>query len=268
MLATSGAAVAQEAALNFVVAGEWRSGAAVLQGALNRVPGMICHGDLCFSEYGSPGEQEERRLREHADYFRGDAGGLHEGGNPTAYLNGAVFDRPMAGESHVGVKLLYPFIERHQLYDLLQERWRDGDFCVVHVVRNPVACLVSARQAARWGVWRSFASSPDRGQDVPPPVSLDPDEVVQFARRWEATLRKIRASCPDALEVRYRDLVQHWQPTLRGVFEFLEVEAEEVPEPALRRLKNRTPRERIFNFDALRAALPSDVRGHLDVELF
>jgi len=268
--------VAQGATLNYVVTGDHRSGVAVVQSCLDQTPAVVCHGDLFFDEYGDVAYQDRTRRAAHERYFGAAAddevGKFPEwfapgdGANPCRYLNDRVFDNPRAGEDHVGVRLLYHQIARYELFDLLNERWREGDFCLVHVVRNPVACLVSKLQAERSGLWRQHASSP-AALASPPPVYLDLAELVQAVRLHEAVKGKIRVCCPDALEVPYRELVFNYQKTMERVFEFLEVPPQVVPQPLWQRLRNHDLRRRILNFDRLRAALAPGLRHHLEGDL-
>jgi hypothetical protein len=57
----------------------------------------------------------------------------------------------------------------------------------------------------------------------PAPIRLDPAELTEFCRTYEATRGKVKAACDDALEVRYADLLMHYQDTMQKVFEFLEL---------------------------------------------
>jgi len=270
------AAVAQGAALNYVVTGDHRSGVAVLQSCLDQTPAVVCHGDLFFDEYGDLAFQDRTRREAHESYFGppdGEVGKFPEwfapagGANPCRYLNDRVFDNPRAGEGRIGVRLLYHQIARYELFDLLNERWREGDFCLIHVIRNPVACLVSQRQAERSGLWRQHASSPVGPGRPPPPLYLDPDELVQAVRHHEAVKGKIRGCCPDALEVPYRGLVYNYQQTMERVFEFLEVPPQRVPPSRWKRLRNHDLRRRVLNFASLRATLPADARRYLEEDL-
>lgn len=271
MLTSKTAPAATSTLLNFVVVGERRSGTAVVSSALNQTPGVVCHADLLFAEYGTPQEQDATRRSAHEAYYGPGTDKLREWFNPESnayrYLTDQVFDNPREGEARVGVRMLYPFIDRFDLYELLEERCREGDFCLVHVVRNPIACLVSARQADRSGVWRRQASDREAPR-CPPPLSLDPAEVVEHVRRHEAILRKVRACCDDRLEVAYRDLVFSFDSALSGVFEFLELPQQRIPRPTLKRLRNHDMRARISNYAALRAELPTDVRVFLEADLF
>ena len=191
--------------------------------------------------------------------------------NAYRFLCGSVFDRPRRGEQAVGVRLPYPALARYDLFDLLEERTREGDFCVVAVARNPVACLVSLKQAAHSGVWAEGPNAPRR-ELSPMPVRLDPQELTRFCRQYDAVTGKVRraaAVAPDAyLEVAYRDLVFDYRRQVERVLEFLELPQQVAPTPGIRRLKNETFERRVTNLVEVRAAVPSDVRAHLDAEPF
>lgn len=274
MIATGNtkAALAQHQILNFVVAGDSRAGTSVVQSALDHTPRVTCHGDLFFDSYGTQQEQQALRREAHESYF-GTAPPaaapewLTETGNPCRYLCDQVWDHPHGDENRVGVRLLYQQLARYDLYDLLEERYQEGDFCVVHVLRNPVVCRASLSQACQSGRWLEHTSEPVQDR-LPTPVSLDVPELVAFVRRHEAIRRKIKFSCRDLLEVPYHDLCLDYQATMEGICEFLELPPQRVALPSCRRLRNRDLRGRIYNLAQLRAELPHDMRAYLDEDLF
>jgi hypothetical protein len=253
--------------LNFVVVGQIRAGSAVVQSALNTRSDVACHADLFHAD-------EATRRAAHEGYFgpcptpdklpEWYVRGLV---NPWQYVSRGVFDRPLKGEQAVGIHLLYPAVAELELYSLFEEKHEEGDFCVVHVHRNPVACLASLRQAERSKVWRLAPGDPEQPHG-PPPVSLDPRELTDFCRAHIALREKVRRSCPDALDVHYRDLFVHFQPVMRAVWDFLELpDLSDTPaRHGSRRLKNRAIRDRIFNLDLVRKEVPSDVRELIDAE--
>jgi hypothetical protein len=177
-----------------------------------------------------------------------------------------VFDHPKKGEAAVGCHLPYATVRRYELYELLAIRCREGDFCLVHVVRNPVAAFVSLKQAEKSGV--ATRGWLDRVPNQrPAPIRLDPAELTEFCRTYEATRGKVKAACDDALEVRYADLLMHYQDTMQKVFEFLELPPRpEMARPSCRRLRNGEVRERVTNLAEVRAAVPSDVRTLIDAD--
>lgn len=253
--------------INFVVTGNARSGAGALQSALSQVEGVVCHTDLLYNN-GDPKQSEPVRRAAHEAYFGPCANpkrlpewcSFHEG-NPCRYLNEMIFDRPLHGERAVGVRLDYATVAEYDLYDLFHERWRAGDFCLVHVERNPVACFVSLLQAQRYGVWRRSINDPPQTAP-PPPVHVDVDDLVQFCRQHEQRRRRLRECCPDQLTVRYYDIVYDFQPTMDKLLKFLE-RPSALAQPACRRLRNNDFPKRVINFAELRALAPKEVRGYL-----
>ena len=252
--------------LNFVLVGELRSGTSVVQTSLCNRPGAVCHGDLFHTDV-------EVRRAAHEAYF-GPAKNPQtlpewyvEGEvSPWRYINHVVLDNPRNGECAVGFRILYPEVRRWELFELFEARCRRGNFCVIHVKRNPVACLTSLKQAQRSGIWtRTWNSSPQTS--CPGSVSLDVHEVIEFCRSYASLQSKIRAVCSDFLEVSYRNLFLNYQGVMRKVFRFLELpDSEEPAVPMCRRLRNRTIRERILNWDRLYAEAPCEVRELLDSE--
>jgi hypothetical protein len=250
--------------LNFVVTGEARTGVGTLATSINNRGGAVCHLDLFARD-------DAARRAAHEAYFGPSEDSwptwfVADETHPWHYLNDEVFDNPRKNETAVGCHLPYDVVRRYELYELLALRCRDGDFCLVHVVRNPVAALVSARQAEKSGVasrgWQDKAPNPK-----PAPIRLDADELVEFCRTYEATRGKVRAACDDALEVRYADLLLNYQDTMQKVFDFLELPPRpELARPSCRRLRNGEIRERVTNLVEIRSTVPSDVRALIDAD--
>jgi hypothetical protein len=262
----NGREVRQRCRLNFVVTGEARSGTAVVQAAVDARPDVVCHG-LLFDQ------SVEVRRKAHEDYFgpckdpkRNPTWYVPVLVNPWQYVDCAVFDNPQRGEEVVGIRLLYTDVASLSLFDLFQSRYRDGDFCVIHVVRNPVACFVSMKQAAMTGRWSLPADA--EASRSPVPVSLDPEELVPFCREHVANRRKVSRACPDALEIAHKDLVFDFAAVARRLHEFLELDGGPDLVPATRRLRNVGMRRRISNFDKLVRQVPSDVRELFSEDLY
>lgn len=254
--------------LNFVITGEVRSGVAVVQSTVSNRPGTVCHGELFHPI-------EKVRKEAHESYFgRSQAKKpdklpewLKEGlTNPVQYINHAVLDNPQRGESHVGFRILYQEVQKWELWELFEARCREGDFCLVHVIRNPVACFVSLKQAERSGVWQQSWSTSQRGS-FPGALSLDVAELTEFCRAHVAMQWKIKACCNDALEIHYQDIFIDYQSTMRKVFAFLELpDCDEPASAQCKRLRNRCIQDRIGNFGVLVREAPHDIRKFLEAE--
>lgn len=249
---------------NFVLTGEVRSGAGAVLTSVNNCGQAICHADLFHAS-------EAHRRAAHESYFGPSVGDSPEWyveashTSPWQYINKTVLDNPKRGEWAVGFYAPYAAVRRLELYDLFQSRWRAGDFSIVHVVRNPVACFVSLKQAEKTGVWRRGIA--DEQAVCPRPVKLVPEELVAFCRESEATRSKIRDHCEDRLEIHYRDLVVNYQRTMADLFDFVELPAvPKLASPGCKRLRNKAVADRVSNWSELRAALPIDVARHLDAD--
>ena len=255
--------------LNFVVTGELRSGTAVIQSTLDALVDVACYGNL-LNVVPEIAEEEHsihfgKTAKTHGviDYY------WHKITNPYQYLD-AVFHRTKTLEkAAIGVRVTYDVVSSMQLYDLFRQRTNAGDFCLIHVVRNPIACFVSLKQAQVSGVcFQSTTQLVD--SPIPPAVIIDVEELVEFVRTWVSTYAKVKASCvaPDSyLEIPYRDVVLNFQSTMHRVTRFLERPDRVLPiRPATRRLRNRTLRKRIQSFALLRLSLPNDVKEFLDFE--
>lgn len=250
--------MSQTSVINFAVCGDVRSGSSVIQSAISNLRGAVCHCNLLH-------EDERVRIAEHERYFGPSAVPewyQPELFSPWQYINHQVYDNPKNGEKSVGLRLPYNRVHALELYDLLHDRCIEGDFGLVHVVRNPVACYVSLQQAKMTGVW-SRSLDDKAKSDIPPPVVIVPADLVQFVRQHAAIRGKLERACDDVLVVHYRDLLLNFQPTMAKVFDFIEIETRERAMPSCRRLRNRSMRERISNFDELKSVLPHDVRYEL-----
>ena len=253
-------------ALNFVVFGDVRSGTGVVQSSITNRIGVVCHADLFHTDlkvrreahesYYGPCEDPENSPEWFVDTT-----------NPVRYINHIIFDNPQHGERTIGFRVLYEVIERWELWELFEQRFREGDFCMIHVVRNPVACFVSLKQAQASGIWSQGHN--DERKPIPGAISLDVVELVEFCRRHAAVRSKIKSVCRDTVDVLYRDLFLNYQQTMAKIFDFLELSYSE--QPALssrRRLRNRPLRERISNWTMLLAEVPHEIRTLMTAEDF
>jgi len=250
--------------LNFVVTGQVRCGASVIQTSVRSHPKATCHGDLLHHE-------EDVRRETHEEYFGAPFKAampehcIPGEVNPEQYLSARVFDSPLNGEEAIGVKVLFPHLKANDLWEFLHERSLEGDFCTILVLRNPVACYVSWKQALQTGV---FQQDIDDRQPLnsPLPVDLEPSKLVPFVRWHVAFEERIRQYCDDRLEIHYRELFLNYHEVMGQVFEYLELPPYAAVTPSCRRLKNRSMRQRIANFHTVRLELPDDVRVYLDAE--
>jgi len=250
--------------LNFALVGEVRSGAAVVQGVINQLGEAVCHLNL-FNP------SEAIRRASHEEYFgpTRDPARLPEWftpeTNPNRYLANQVFDNPLHDERVIGVRTPYAAVRQYELYDLFKQRTHEGDFCVVHVLRNPIACFVSKKQAEKTQRWFVGGGEP-LSHVRPSAIRLDSAELTAFVWDWESTRAKVQASSEDQLLVRYKDLTLHFESEMQRVFEFLDLSPRRIPRPNIRRLRNRSMQERIINYDELLKSGPSIVRQHLAAE--
>ena len=251
--------------LNFILTGEVRSGTSAIQSAVSNRAGAVCHRDLMHP-------CEEIRKLEHQTYFGvGKPGKIDEWFNPEIspwqYISKTVFDNPQDNEKTIGMRILYPEVRAWDLCDLFNTKHREGDFCLIHVKRNPVACFISLKQAERFNIWTRGLNSPRTSGHISP-IAIEIDELTAFCREHFATMQRINQCCEDRLEVPYHDLVVYYQETMRKVFDFIELP--DVPEPAaptiLRIRNNRAIDERITNMDVIRKKAPSDISRLLDAE--
>jgi LPS sulfotransferase NodH len=252
--------------LNFIVTGQVRCGAAVIESSVASHPQAWCHGELL-------GQDIEQRKEAHEAYF-----GENEDADipdycypqlisPEQYLTTRIFDNAIYGEQAVGVKILYDDMLGHQLWEYFQDWCRMGDFCVIHIKRNPVACYVSLKQAQQSGVWSQSIN--DRHKLARPrPVNVDVEELTRFVRNHAMCEAKVTRTCDDRLEIDYKELFLNYPGVMAGVFDFLSLPPFPEAKPKIRRLKNRNIRDRISNFSVVERTVPHDVRLYFEDDLF
>ena len=226
----------------------------------------MCHADLLH-------EDQRRRRLNHESYF-GPSNNPEVPDwchpqliSPEQYLTTRVFDKNPFGEHAIGVKLLYSHLRINDLWEYFQDWCRKGDFCVIHVKRNPVACFVSLKQAQQTGVWHQDVNRREKIA-VPRPVDVKVEELVDFVRWHQAYEAKVDAMCDDRLEINYQELFLNYHDVMAGVFDFLQLAPFPDVSPGVRRLKNRNIQDRMANFHWTRLAVPHDVRQFFDHNLF
>lgn len=258
--------IATQRTLNFLLVGQNRAGLGIVQSAISNQPGAVCHAALL------EGTLAQRRAL-HEAYFGAcpTANEQHPVhfvevlSNPIQYITHTVFDNPQRGEQVIGLRVGYQALRKLDLFEHVEEFCRAGDFCLIHVQRNPVCCYVSYRQAEASGLWQRLASNPTQ-VTVPWPVRVDPTELISYCREALSVEHKIRRLCDDALVVRYRDLCLSYDRTMGRIMQFLELNCDRVPQPDSRRLRNFDMKSRVSNWVSLKKEVPSDVRDLMKEE--
>jgi len=236
--------------LNFVLVGNHHSGYGLVQAALSAHPIMVCHGDVFHPNVNI-------RKTEHERYF-GPSGKFEDYFVPQRlsaeqYLNNKIFDNTLNGEKTVGVKISYDTFRDYDLWDYIDQRSRQGDFCVVHVRRNPVACFIARQQAL--------------GLDVPfvgSAIYVDSNALTDFCRNHVATSIKLDRYCPDRVIVPYHELLLDFRGVLERLFEFLEVDFSPACIPNHRKVQRREIRQRVANWKDLQERVPADIREFIE----
>lgn len=249
---------------NFILTGDVRSGAGVVLTSINNRGGAVCHADLFHPSADIRRNAHEAYYGECVDPVRMPEWYVEGETNPWQYINRTVLDNPLRGETSVGFHIAYQAVRKLELYDLLEERGRVGDFGVIQVIRNPVACFVSFKQAQQSGTWTRGWNTPVQTK-CPSPVRVNAEELVAFCVDHETTQCKIRASCDDRMEIHYSDLVNDYQGVMARVFDFIELPP--VPmlaKPACKRLKNRPIRERVSNWAEVKLEVPVHIRRMIE----
>jgi hypothetical protein len=230
--------------LNFVVAGDHHSGYGLLQASLTAHPQVICHGELLHTS-------DQVRRTEHERYF-GDSGKTPDWYVPTQlsaeqYLSNKIFDNVLHAELAVGVKVNYGALLRYDMWEYLEQQSRRGDFCVIQVVRNPVACYVAQQQAKL-----SVAS-----------IYIETPELTEFVRGHDAAKNKLNHLCRDRAIVPYHELLLDFRGVLERLFKFLGLPFSPACVPNQIRVRRKEIRSRIRNWAQVVAEAPDDVQRYL-----
>lgn len=258
--------------LNFALVGGVRGGTGILQPVLHDWPRICCHRDLFHVNPDKPEDHQVRRDC-HESYFgpRPDEPlpeyWVAELTSPARYLSEQIFDTPRRGEKAIGVRLLYSQVTSLDLYDFFEDRCAEGDFCLIHVLRNPVACFVSWKQALASKVWTCDLND-DLKDYSPRAVRADVAELTAFVREHDAAARRIERCCRDRHVVHFNDLVRNPECTLRKLAKFLELPDAIPLHLRTRRLRNMPMKHRIAALALLRQKLPKEVRDYCDAEDF
>jgi hypothetical protein len=239
------------AKLNFIVTGNRQAGCRFLQELLNKSDKIVCHADLLH-------EDEPTRKAAHYAYF-GDSGKIitHYASyhiSVEQYLNNKVFDNMKNDEQIVGIKLNYPTISNNDLFEYLDQKTRSGDFCAIHIVRNPVSCYINYR--LKTSSEDSEIATVNYNKNK---LYVDTTDLIEFVRMHEATKAKINRFCTDRLVLTYAELLFNLRQVLEGVFEFLEIPFDERILPSGRTYQHKEPRSQVLNWTHLKTSLPPDV---------
>lgn len=272
--------------LNVVITGQICCGDQYLTAALSDHPKITCHSVLLDAD-------DSVRRYYHELYF-GDSVNtpdwLVEGHiSGEQYLTNKIFDNALKGESVIGVSVLYPHLYARDLWDYFSNWCRVGDFCLVHMKRNPVCCFASLKMWERDGNTldspavtkfnRGYADVVGHPSTFPGgfpsrsvvPVQVDPDELYAFVRMQIAAEMKVATMCEDRLEFSYEELIQGFEGLSPHLFEFLGLGPvpRRMVQKWVKRFKVRQGRPLkgvIANWRSLCANAPSDIQPYLDPE--
>lgn len=240
--------------LNFVLTGNVRAGTFPLHSLIASLPSVACHANLLHAD-------ERIRTHEWQTYF-GHTVPLYtpQTISMSEYLDCFVFDNPRRNETKVGVRIPYSQLLDNELFSYLHGKTLEGDFCVLHIHRNPLACLISLMQAQQSGIWLAR----QKITEIPKSVYLEPELVTKFVRDSETARLKLLDSCDDILTFEYLDFFAYPDRVSRAVSAFLDLPAGSPGASLIRRLRNTVLEQRLNNFHAVLRSVPPDVRSIIE----
>ena len=236
-------AVHQRARLVFALVGPARSGLSALQSSLQAHPQLACLGDVLSCSEAARRQAHEAVFgptQGEPEYCTADTTLCV---SPERYLDVFLF-RPATERFGFGCKLTYEQLTQLELWDYLREQGRQPGFCLIHVVRNPLATFLSWQRAKEHGTW--YCPADQKPPAYPPILSRawTPAEVVHHVQQQEANQVRAEQVCRDQLLVPYYRLCHNPKGVWRSVCQFLGVAASPW-RPAVRRMSGIRPLERI-----------------------
>jgi hypothetical protein len=239
--------------LNFMIVGSPYAGCNWLQEALAAHPRIVCHGDILSPD-------ESARKSSHEKYFgiSGKTPDWFADGTISAeqYLNNKIFDNALHNENAIGVKAAYGHLKRFDLWDYVENRCRQGDFCLVHVVRNPIACFVAYKQQSNRLAELGVAS-----HDLA--VETTPRELADFVRDQLADEIKVNRLSADRAVIPYHELILDFRSAVTHVFGYLNTEFHSVCLANRQRVRQLDARSLIVDLDQIVKKLPPDIVDQL-----
>lgn len=182
-------------------------------------------------------------------------------GNAKKFLFHRIWDRPTRGETHIGVRIGYSQVSSTDIVETLLEAETRGDFCTIHVDRNPVVSYVSSEQARQSGyVARQSGSAAKHTHTRPVLVEIDP--LVEYIHNYEQVKHRLRRDCRDVLWVPYESLVDHPRRVMRMVSDYLELPQKRMAADFVR-LKHKDLPRRITNWNEVKSTRNRDVLRYL-----
>lgn len=244
--------------LNFMLLGNHYSGYGLLQTSLMSHPQIVCHSELFHQD-------EAVRRAEHERYFGESNNKFSDHFVPTVlsveqYLNNKIFDQVLHKERVVGVKVPYEVLRNYDLWEYVDYQSRCGDFCVVHVRRNPVACFIAQQQDLEM----SLAAAAATRRNADDPIFIEPDTLTEFCRQHLSDASKIERYCSDRAVVSYHELLLDFRTVLERLFDFLELDVIPACIPNQCRVRRRDIHRRASNLKNIRDQVPPDVRELID----
>jgi hypothetical protein len=213
--------------------------------SLDAHPDITCHGDLLHPRDGV-------RQSEHSSYmFHPESIALSfDPGRISAdqFFNRVFCDTPSAAA--VGIRLPYERILKYDLWTYIDAKAREGDFCLVHVQRNPVICYVRVAKERQ---------AKTNGRQAHHGLYVDAAEFCDSVRKRLSIEAKLNRICRHRVVVEHDELRAQTGQVVEQICSYFGIRFSTacIPQTAP---TPRPVRSLVANWDQLYGEAPADIR--------
>lgn len=171
--------------------------------SLDELPDVCCHRGLLDKDHAVRRENHEKyfgesqKLVDWCDNYEISA---------EQYLANKVFDRALHNERVIIAGMLYTDIQDADLWEFIASRSRIGDFCLIHLERNPLACYADQQKFT----YRIFSQLQEHSHKLKP-------YVHDHCRLRD----KLNSICRDRVTFSFREFLLDYRRTCRRICRYL-----------------------------------------------
>ena len=170
------------------------------------------------------------------------------------FITHCLIDKTEKGEIVTLLPISYSVLQKADLWDYLATAYLAGDFCMLHVHRNPIECFI-------------IKEKHKRDQQCPElqrrRIELDVERLTKFVRNSLANEAKLERVMYDRADLEYMELVSRSKATLKEIQKYLSLSSI----PGLGLLtdlsQRKLPLRYVSNRYMLEQELPHDILDQL-----